>query len=218
MIDVTTPHGLGNRVSAMANGLSYGTNVRLGWRVNVHCPVAWRYVFPAGVPGVRIEDEIEPVFPRRLAGRMACDWDAAADRAAADAAYGLILASMDGEAREDAPRVALCGRFHRNPGADPADLAQRAIAAAQEHGEQRVFVFSDLHRDVISSALEAAGIQAVQPLCAPLAQDLQRTAVDVVDYLSDWKTLLAAKAIVALDGPASALHPARAAGIPIHYH
>ena len=217
ILDATTPHGLGNRVAAIANGLSYARHVRFGWRVNRHCPLPWQYVFPAGIRGVRIEEEPRPVFPRKFAGRMACAWDAAGDRSAADAAYARVMESMAGEARQDAPRLALCGRFHRNPAGSATDLAERTIAAARRMGTSRVFVFSDRHRDRISECLWSFGIEAVQPACGELAEDLQRSADDVRDYMDDWKTLLAAEVIIALDGPASALHPARAAGREIIY-
>lgn len=210
--------GLGNRVAAMANGLSrHPDGIRFAWRINEHLPLPWLYVFPDGLPGVHMETDEPFGSCTRWGDRSSIEWDAAADRALANAAYSKIIAAMAGEAMANPPALAICGRFHRNPTAHPQDLSATAIREATRLMEDRVFVFSDLHRDEISAALTAAGIQPVQPTCQPLVDDMQRSPVDLLRYLGDLKTLLAAKTIIAADGPASALHPARAAGKTIIY-
>lgn len=209
--------GLGNRVSAMANGLSRAGQIRFVWRQNEHCPASHEDVFPAGVAGVEFITDAPPNFATRWDDRWCYDWDAAGDRQAANAAYAEIMAGMAGSAMQDAPDVAILGRFHRNPEGNPERLADAAIRLHSSYRWTRAFVLSDCHREAISERLALAEFTVVQPECQPLAEDLRRSREDVLDYACDWKTLLAARRIIALDGPASALHPARSGGIEIIY-
>lgn len=209
--------GLGNRVAAMANGLSRAAEIRFIWRVNQHCPAAHSDVFPQGIPGVEFVTDAPPNFSTKFDGVWCYEWAAAGDRKQANLAYAEIMRAMVGQPMPDAPEVAILGRFHRNPSADPITLADAAIRLHGRYRWDRAFVLADMHREAIAERLRVAGFDAVQPRCAPLAADLQRTREDVLDYASDWATLLAARHIIALDGPASALHPARAAGVAITY-
>lgn len=209
--------GLGNRVAAMANGLSRAAEIQFVWRVNEHCPAAHTDVFPSGVPGVKFLTDAPPNFATRFGELWCYDWDAAGDRSAANAAYAEIMAAMGGTPMWRAPEVAILGRFHRNPGADPIALADAAIRLHGRFRWDRAFVLSDLHRGGIAARLARAGFEAAQPESRELVADLDRTREDVLDYACDWATLLSASRIIALDGPASALHPARAAGIEIIY-
>lgn len=220
MIEVRCGFGVGNRVAAMANGLSRSHRIRFVWRENVHCPLPVSYVFPAGIPGVDLVTDAPPEFATRWGRRMCHDWDAAGDRNRADAAYGRIIASMDGRPLFR-PDLAIVARFHRATGDPAAHIARIAATAAawiRPDTDFRVFVFADQHRAQLAAALAAAaGVRPSLPSAPELAADLERSPADTARFLGDWKTLLTARRIVALDGPTSLLHPARAAGIPIHY-
>jgi hypothetical protein len=209
--------GLGNRVAAMANGLSRSGQIRFVWRVNVHCPAGHTDLFPDGIPGVSFVDSAPPAIATRWGGAWCYEWHAAADRHAANLAYGLIMSAMVGTPMWRAPEVAILGRFHRNQHADPIALADAAIRSHGKYRWDQAFVLSDLHRGAIAARLGQAGFDAVLPESRELVADLDRTRADVLDYACDWATVLSARRIIALDGPASALHPARAAGIEIIY-
>lgn len=216
MSPIHCPFGLGNRVAAMANGLSRSPLISFRWPVNKHCPATAADMFPTGVPGVEFLPGPErPKFATRWGGTMAHCWDACGDRERANAAYAAVMAAMVGTAMWDAPRTAVLGRFHRNPAADPAWFAEEILRNFHGQRSGRIFLLCDLHRDLISRRLSRAGFDVLQPACGQLVADRQRTRADVLDYASDWATLLAASRIIALDGPASALHPARAKGIEI---
>lgn len=215
--DSSCPYGLACRVTAIANGLSRHERILFRWIENAHCPAPLESVFPHGIPGVEFQkttEDFETVFfDHRQAN---CWWNSAGDRHKANAAYIQIMSAMTGRAYSHPPAVAILGRFHTNPTASPDMLADAAITQADNLGAPRVFLLSDKFRFEIALRLSHAGITPVLPLCPPLPIDLDRSLPDLLAYASDWKTMLAAKAIVAIDGPASALHPARAFGIPIH--
>lgn len=207
-------------MTALANAISRGGEVRFEWAVNPHCPVVHEMIFPSGIEGV----EFQPVrwrglvFTTRADGMPLHDWANTPAREAADAAYARIMEAMDGTAMDSPPKVAIRGRFWRSPEAAPQALADAAAAVAQERGEERVFVFSDLHREAIETRLAGHGLSVVWASSPELhGSDLARTGGDMALYLDDWKTLLASEDIIACDGPTSTLHPARAAGIRIHY-
>lgn len=218
MRPIHCPFGLGNRVAAMANGLSRRPEISMRWPVNKHCPASAADMFPNGVAGVEFLPGPErPEFATRWGGMMAHCWDAAGDRERANAAYAAIMESMVGAPMWDAPEVAILGRFYRNPAGDPAALAETAIRYCNRPRRGQIFVLCDLHREAIASRLRWGRLVPVQPDCGPLADDMERSRADVLDYASDWATLLSARRIIALDGPASALHPARAKGLEIIY-
>ena len=205
--------GLGNRVAAMANGLSYSpAGIEFSWKVNRHCPVRWEEVFPGGVPGVRFVDA-PAGWATRFEGRICHEWAACGDRQRADAAYARIMEAMAGWPAMR-PDVAVVGRFFRKDG-DPRFLGDVA-AAAVEPGDA-VFVFADRFREVIAGRLIGTGASITLPKAPELVEDLMRSREEVLTFLDDWATLMASGEIVAMDGPTSLLHPARAMGIPIRY-
>lgn len=209
--------GLGNRVAALANGLSRFPIIRFPWRVNRHCPLPWEEVFPQGVPGVEFENlPGPPPMPTHWDGIPCLDWAAAADPGRAADAYRLIIRSMVGTVGTS-HRVAVFGRFHRAPKTDPVVLAAAAIAAAAEAGTREVFVLTDRHRDAIADHLRAAHLTPILPQSPALTSDLSRDPETLRLFINDWRTLLAARHIIALDGPSSLLHPARAIGRRITY-
>lgn len=217
-LEIRMPFGLGNRVAAMANGLSRADEITVPWRVNVHCPAPVEDVFPQGIPGVKFPPAETRIFPSVFDHIPAESWHAAADRSRANAAYEMIVSRMAGEPLEDAPAMAVFGRFHRAKLADPDALADAAGRVAKDRCEERVFLLADLHRERIAARLKIVyGLRVILPFCQALAVDMQRSRKDLADYLRDWKTLLSARLIIAADGPASALHPARAKGTPIVY-
>ena len=217
---ITSGQGLGNRVAALANAISRGGEVTFKWAVNEHCPVGHEVVFPSGIEGV----EFQTVkwkginFTTRADGKPLNEWANTSDRVAANTAYATIMAAMAGSTMESPPKVAIRGRFWRTPTASPQALADAAAVVAQARGEDRVFVFCDLHRAVIEARLAEHQLVAVAATSKELTDsDLDRPSTDMQAYLDDWKTLLASEDIVACDGPTSTLHPARAAGIRIVY-
>ena len=210
--------GLGNRVAAMANGLSRAVEIRFIWRVNQHCPADHSDLFPDGIPGVTFVTEAPPAMATQWDGAWCYDWHAAGSRQAANLAYRTIMHSMVGTAPSYAPRTAVVGRFYRNPSGDPETLAKAAVRAVKAaKGERRAFLLCDRFSASVAAYLIEADVTPVVSLCGELHSDLARSRGDLIRYASDWKTVLSARRIVALDGPASALHPARAAGIRIDY-
>lgn len=206
--------GLGNRVAALANGLSRAEEVVFPWVVNEHVPATWEDVFPQGVEGVTFISAASAMPPTEWDG-MSCErWDAAGDRRQADMAYGRIMAAMRGTVA-DGCEVAIAARFHRTPGGDARRLAILAAYNAPEDGA--VFVFADSRRVQIWEVLDALDVTFALPRSSMLATDLDRDRAGLLRYIGDWKRLLEARLIVAIDGPSSALHPARAAGIEIIY-
>lgn len=217
-IRLTVRDGLGARVCAIANALSSGAEqVIFGWQENEHCPLSHRQVFPEGIPGVAFADPGPESGFTDWNGQPYFCWHGAADRALADAAYGRIMAAMAGEARDTYP-LGLQARFHRRPGASPEALANAAAAIAHDMELRRIFVLSDYHRVCLCGRLCAHGLRPAMPRSPGLARDLDRVSqADQLAWLDDWKTLLACRVIIALDGPTSILHPARAAGTRIIY-
>lgn len=206
--------GLGNRVAAMANGLSRTDRIEFVWIQNEHVPARWHDLFPRGIHGVTFSTGAVP-WPATAWDSLTCErWDAAGDRARANAAYGRIMHAMAGTGLPGCT-VALAARFHRNPEADARRLAM--MAAFHAPLRMPVFVFADSRRAEIRRVLDALDVGCLLPAAPALATDLDRTRGGLIAYCQDWKRLLAARRIVAIDGPSSALHPARAAGIEIIY-
>ena len=209
--------GIGGRVTAIANGLSRDAEIRFSWKVNRFLPLTHDQVFPQGIPGVEMVADAPDGFVTRWGNLTADNYAAAADRDMATAAYQMILGVMAGEAMAEPPSVAVLGRFHRAQDATAAALVATAVRTCAGIGAARVFLLSDLHRTALAKALQAAGLAVELPVSAELLEDLIRDPDALLSYLGDWKTLLAAGAIVASHGPTGILHPARAAGTPIIY-
>lgn len=209
--------GLGNRVAAISNALTWHARIRFAWVVNEHCPLGWREVFPAGIPGV----EFIPgggAMVSTFAGRPGMEWDAAKCPEAARETYGRVMESVGPEPWPDAPEVAIVARFHRVARFDLGSLANGAGRAAHEAGEGRVFVLADRHREDIEILLRRLwNIEAVHAAAPELAADLDRSPDATRLFIRDWQTALKVERIIALDGPTSLLHPARAAGTCIEY-
>lgn len=89
--------GLGNRVAAMANGLSRADRIEFMWAVNEYCPARWHDVFPGRIAGVTFT-EGAATAATEWEGLTCERWDAAGDRARANAAYGRIMHAMAGTA------------------------------------------------------------------------------------------------------------------------
>jgi hypothetical protein len=171
-------------------------------------------VFPQGVTGVDFLDLTHDRSPT-VWGDVPCyAWRACGDRMLADNAYASIMKAMAGQAR-GLFRVAVHGRFFRNPNACPIALADRAVMAAAETGATEVFLLADRHRDTITQRM--ADLKITMAEAPELTADMNRDWAGMFAYLADWSTLISAPIIVALNGPSTALHPARAAGRRIIY-
>jgi hypothetical protein len=215
---INCPEGLGNRVATIANALTWHSCIEFGWEVNEHCPLAHEEVFPFGIGSVDFVPGDGSPAGLMDGRRPPMDWDAARCRVHAGFTYARVISAIGAKAAPDAPDVAIVARFHR---AQPFDLARLAIAAgrvARRLGASRVFLLSDRHRDDIELMINRhTQLVTVRASAPELEADLARTTEATRDFLQDWRTALAARHIVALDGPTSLLHPARAAGIPITY-
>jgi hypothetical protein len=206
--------GLGNRVAAIANALSRAEEISFVWRVNKHCQLPHDAVFPQGISGVEFITDAPPALATVWHNRRCHDWYAAADRKAANLAYGRIMAAMAGSAA-DGFQLGVCARFFRHPSTTPQQLAEHVRAIAGRLGEGRVFLLADTRRAELAALMP--DLTVAMPHHPEPAEDLDRDPEQTRMFLDDWKTLLACPHIAAADGPTSLLHPARAAGIEIHY-
>ena len=217
-MEVHCPEGLGNRVAAIANGLSWASAIWFSWPINQHCPIGHDKIFPYGVEGVeffhRRTDCCQEVT--RFNGVSAHSW-AAANPDHRARSYAQVMESMIGIPIYPRSKVAILGRFFRNPGGCADDLAARAVTWCRKINADSAFVMCDRHRDQVAAGLRAGGVVPVLPESRQLGQDLDRSPGDILSYCSDWSTILQADVVVALNGPGSALHPVRAAGIRIDY-
>jgi hypothetical protein len=215
---INCPEGLGNRVATIANALTWHSRIEFGWEVNEHCPLSHEEVFPLGIGSVDFVPGDGSPAGLMDGRRPTMDWDAARCHVHARLTYARVIAAIGVKAAPDAPAVAIVARFHR---AQTFDLARLAIAAgrvAHRLGTRRVFLLSDRFRDDIErEIIRHTGLETVRPSAAELESDLSRTPEATRAFLQDWQTTLDARHIVALDGPTSLLHPARAAGTCITY-
>ncbi len=213
--------GLGNRVAAMANALSRSGAVQFHWVKNKHCPASAVEIFPGGIQGIELIDSEAAERPPGIGeqrgqcsiwnGTPCFKWEACGDRDRANEAYSRIIAAMAGSAITDAPAVAIHGRFHINPEAKPAELAECAAEAALAAGDLRVFILSDRYRSELAGRVSALGILPIMAGSSELSDDLAREETGMVDYLSDWKTLIAADHLFyTRPRISSALYPIRA--------
>lgn len=207
--------GLGNRVAAIAQSLALYGEIRFAWRINEHCPLELSEVFPHGIEGVEFVDA--PLdFATFLGDQPAYEWGAGG--ADATEAFRRVVSAIGPQAWPDAPAVALVCRFHRVRAFDIPSLANAAGRAAHQAGEERVFLLADRHREDLTILLRRLWNIEVTTAAAPeLEVDLKRSAEDTRLFLRDWQTALTARHIIALDGPTSLLHPARAQRTCISY-
>lgn len=209
--------GIGNRVAAMANGISRHDSIGFVWRENWFCPVGWREIFPDGIPGVEIIDDAPLSFASLMDGKHCEAWDAAGDRARADAAYARIMAAAIGAAAPGLP-FALCARFWLMARPDPDHFAAAVAEVAAAHGHRQVFMLADSRRAELAAALRGHGLEPMLPVSRALRNDRDRDAEQIRRYLSDWKTLSAARHIVCTAARGtSVIYPARARGAEITY-
>lgn len=202
--------GIGNRVAVIANALSRHDRIQFSWKVNSMLPLPHRQVFPAGIEGVEFLDDAPRGFATRWERHVPGEsWEAAGDRARADAAYGRIMEAIAGEFVADPP-VAIIARFWRFFDADAVALAEEAA----RHGRQ-VFLLADSRRDTIARHLAWVGSSAVMPAGGEMAGDMDRTPASCLAYLGDWKTATLAETIITHPQETSVTYPARARGARI---
>lgn len=203
--------GIGNRVATMANALSRHDQIQFSWKVNSMLPMTHRQVFPDGIEGVEFLDDAPRGFATRWERHVPGEsWEAAGDRARADAAYGRIMEAMAGAPSPDPPPVAIIARFWRFPEADAVALAEEAAC----HGRQ-VFLLADSRRDIIARHLAWVGSSAVMPAGGEMAGDMDRTPASCLAYMGDWKTATLAETIITHLRETSVTYPARARGARI---
>lgn len=207
--------GLGNRVAAIANALTYHDEISFVWRTNHLCPADHEEIFPQGIAGVEMVTDAPLALASRLGGRHCEDWYAARDRAMADGWYGRIFEAMAGEARGEY-QVAIMARFLRYPEVSLEGMVVTAARIAAE-GDGRVFVLADRRRAEIAAALAARGVTAVFPASPEMAAERQRHRRALLAYLGDWQTACAAATVVTHREETSVVYPARAAGRMIIY-
>jgi hypothetical protein len=171
-------------------------------------------VFPDGIPGVRFCDPEGDCGLTPWNDQPYFAWDGAACRPTADRAYAAIMSAMTGTAWESFD-LGVCARFFRRPQTTPDALAAHLRHTASRLGIRRVFLLADSHRREIAAL--CPDLEIILPRCPELAHDLHRPKDATRTFIDDWKTLLACPHIVAPDGPTTMLHPARAAGLQIHY-
>jgi hypothetical protein len=137
-LEVRCGFGLGNRVAAIANGLSRAEKISFVWRVNEHCPLTHEQVFPAGISGVEFVTDAPPAFATMWAGMRCHCWHAAADRNAADQAYGRIISAMNAAPAQPGFIVGACVRFFRDPETTPQAMAAHVRTVAKQQQVRRV--------------------------------------------------------------------------------
>lgn len=214
---IACPEGLGNRVAAIANALTWQCRIRFEWDQNEHCPLPWNEVFPAGISGVEFIPA-QAAEVSALRGVPAMDWNACRCHHHAALTYRRVTSALCAKQPEGAPPVAILARFHRVSRYDLPRLVNAACATAVRMQTGRVFVLADQHRsDIQILARRLWDIDVIPATSPELSTDLDRSPETLRAFIQDWQTVLAARHIIALDGPTSLLHPARAAGVPITY-
>lgn len=210
--------GMGNRVAAMANGLSRHRRIRFYWERNPQMRLDWRVVFPNGVEGVDFVDGKNAMEPTRWDGVPCYHWKAAGDQGAALAAYRRIMGSMAGRTRE-VPAAGVHARIFGHGG--PRDDGQWREFLAEVRrwaaGKGMIYLMADSRRDEIA---EAAGGNVHFPECREMDGDMDRQRDGSLLYLGDWKSMAAGcKRILSLSTghPSSAIFPAVAAGADVRF-
>ena len=184
--------GLGNRVAAIANGLSRWPAIRFVWRDNKHCPATHEEVFPRGVEGVEFATDFPMASASRWDGFRCHSWHAAGDRNLATSAYRRIMDAMSVSITTPAT-VAILARFHRFPDYDASALARDASRFANGNP---VFIMADSRRDEIAESLHQLGVESILPKCPPLKSDMDRRREDVRLFIEDWHMAYRAKHLV----------------------
>ena len=197
-------------MAALATGLCEHKDIRFRWENNAECPLDWQDVFPDGIPGVTFENG-SPVG--RCTGWSAVFTGLTPSHPTAPF-ISLVMDHMAGTA-EQRPPMAVFIRFFRTPGVRMQNFVSHILSCADRKEQNHVFLMADSRRGEITEHLRNNGVTAVQPQSPELARDLGRTPEGTVLFLSDWKTLLGSRWIVAGETPSAVLFPARAEGIPV---
>jgi hypothetical protein len=198
------PAGLGNRVHVIARCLAEFGQIQFGWVRNYHCPSPWEEAFPRGLPGVEfIRTNTKDSTPTHSAG-----FTAPAEAQAA--AFRHVLSHLAG----GATHVPAVGILHRLAFEDGTidQLADAAATAAAHADSDTVFLLSDQRRHEISAALTTRGLRVTLPANPAMSHEFDRARFDLPAFASDWKTLLASRAIVSNSPRSSLLIPAKILG------
>jgi len=179
--------GLGNRVTAIANGLQRFERIQFVWRVNDHCGLDHSDIFPRGIAGVEFIDA-HPAPATRWDGVLAHAWDARAS-----GQYAGIMSAMTGEAHSVVDCVVFA-RFHRRGG----DLRRMASMASG-----RTLILTDSRRAELAALIPGA----VMPRCPELESDLADRNAGMLDFISDWKTMIACGRVITTGDKSSLVHP-----------
>lgn len=194
LLKVHCPFGLASRITAIVNGLAECGEIEFNWPINFHCPVSHDIVFPSGLNNVELVEVNKPKWVTKFNNLNADIWQP--DR---QPLYQSIIEQMAGNQIDSFDKAIVC-RFHRNPDITPETLFD-------VEGE-KVFLFVDKNRQLIKEHLESKGIEVILPVTPELTNDLDRTPVDMVSFLSDWKTMLNAKEYIVF-GKTSLINPIR---------
>jgi len=192
----------------MAHALSFGEPIRFVWRVNEHCPVHHTDIWNDGVPGVEMIYEADEGFATRISGKMIYDWGVGSTSGAVAGCYRRIFDAMSIKPRPSPPKVAIVSRLYRQQQGNLESLAYHASKAVTGHLEKRLLLLADSERADIARRIEGFDPSiCIEHASAPeLITDLARSKDDVLSFVSDWRTALAARTIITLDGPTTLLH------------
>ena len=179
--------GLGNRVTAIANGLQRFGQIRFVWRINDHCGLDHSVIFPHGIEGVEFVDA-PPAPATRWDGIPAHAWDASAS-----GQYAGIMSAMVGEAYSVVNRV-IFARFHRHSG---------DIEAIASIATGRTLILTDSRRDELAALIPGA----IMPRSPELKSDLADRNAGMLDFISDWKTMIECGRVITTSDKSSLLHP-----------
>lgn len=198
--------GLGNRVTAMANGLSRFESISFVWRNNRELPLNHEKVFPDGIPNVEFVTD-SPLARSTIWGGYRCeDFDSFGDKNKALESYQLILSRMSGKAYREGG-IALAARFLRFPDLNVSRMALRACIEAKNRNLEDVFILTDSRRDEVSAIIKKHGLNPIHPTSPEMVIDFDRNENSMLQFMSDWKTLLNSDYIVSPDFKSSMLFP-----------
>jgi hypothetical protein len=197
--------GLGNRVAAIAHALSMTNKIAFVWRQNWQCPATHDQIFPNGVQGVEFVADAPMRYATKIQGVPLHHYREWADRKAMRKSYSVVIAAMTGSP-SFSPDCGILGRFHRFPiniSTDTETLAEGALW----HKAKTAFVLADCHRREIAKSLAKRGIAAVFPNGPEMANERDRTPEKMIEFCSDWKTLLASRHVITTGGVSSLMYP-----------
>ncbi len=197
--------GLGNRVAAIAHGLTMFDMMEFAWRVNDQCPASHRDIFPDGITGVEFIDNAPIGYASKMNGKRIHDCDFLPSSDKKRSAFRTVIEAMTGDAYHR-PQCAIVARFHRFP-INPKESSETLAGEAARLNVGSCFILADSHRSTIAEALVRNGIDSIFPESPEMTRDMDRDAEGVVRFCSDWKTALSAKHILSVGGKSSLLFP-----------